>query len=165
MARKADGLGLFGALLNPRYPDKQRIKFAAELEDLGFRTIWLGGGREPAATCAYTRRRCARRARPPSCRRSSVCGASRPRQWRRGTTGSTRSFGDRFLLGIGAGHPETQSRYERPYAKVTDYLNRLDAAGERILAALSPKTLSLAGRPCRRRPPVPGHPGPHPRRP
>jgi probable F420-dependent oxidoreductase len=145
MARKADGLGLFGALLNPRYPDKQRIKFAAELEDLGFRTIWLGGGREPAATCAYTRRRCARRARPPSCRRSSVCGASRPRQWRRGTTGSTRSFGDRFLLGIGAGHPETQSRYERPYAKVTDYLNRLDAAGDRILAALSPKTLSLAG--------------------
>ena len=126
-------------------PDKQRIKFAAELEDLGFRTIWLGGGREPAATCAYTRRRCARRARPPSCRRSSVCGASRPRQWRRGTTGSTRSFGDRFLLGIGAGHPETQSRYERPYAKVTDYLNRLDAAGDRILAALSPKTLSLAG--------------------
>ncbi len=126
-------------------PDKQRIKFAAELEDLGFRTIWLGGGREPAATCAYTRRRCARRARPPSCRRSSVCGASRPRQWRRGTTGSTRSFGDRFLLGIGADHPETQSRYERPYAKVTDYLNRLDAAGDRILAALSPKTLSLAG--------------------
>jgi hypothetical protein len=77
-------------------------------------------------------------------------------------------FGDRFLLGIGAGHPETQSHYERPYAKLTDYLNRLDdagvPAGDRILAALSPKTLSLAG-PRRGRPPVPGHPGPHPRRP
>lgn len=42
MARKAGDLGLFGAWLNPRYPDRQRIEFAAELEDLGFRTIWLG---------------------------------------------------------------------------------------------------------------------------
>jgi hypothetical protein len=47
MARNVDGLGLFGEWLNSRYPDEQRIKFAAELEDLGFRTIWLGGGREP----------------------------------------------------------------------------------------------------------------------
>jgi hypothetical protein len=47
MARKAGDLGLFGAWLNPYYPDRQRIEFAAELEDLGFHTIWLGGGREP----------------------------------------------------------------------------------------------------------------------
>ena len=57
--------------------------------------------------------------------------------------------GDRFLLGIGAGHPESHAQYERPYAKLADYPDRLgDAgvpAGDRILAALSPKTLSLAG--------------------
>ena len=33
-------------------------------------------------------------------------------------------FGDRFLLGIGAGHPESYAGYERPYAKLTDYLDR-----------------------------------------
>src|SRR5258708_36345553 len=47
MARNAGDLGLFGAWLNPRYPDGRRIEFAAELEDLGFRTIWLGVGPEP----------------------------------------------------------------------------------------------------------------------
>jgi hypothetical protein len=47
MGRKAGDLDLFGAWLNSYYPDGQRIEFAAELEDLGFRTIWLGVGPEP----------------------------------------------------------------------------------------------------------------------
>lgn len=55
---------------------------------------------------------------------------------------------DRFLLGVGVGHPEATSDYTRPYQTVVDYLDRLDeldvpVAG-RALAALGPKVLDLA---------------------
>ena len=109
MARNADGLGLFGAWLNPRYPDEQRIKFAAELEDLGFRTIWLGGGRGAHGRLgACTRRRCARREAtivPAIIRVWSEPTETVAQGYRRIHS----QFGDRFLLGIGVGHPETQS--------------------------------------------------------
>jgi probable F420-dependent oxidoreductase len=148
MAWKAGDLGLFGAWLNPRYPDEQRVKFAAELEDLGFRTIWLGGGREPGDFRLYEE--ALRATREATIVPAIIRVWSEPAETvAQGYHRIHSQFGDRFLLGIGAGHPETQSRYERPYAKLTDYLNRLDdagvPAGDRILAALSPKTLSLAG--------------------
>ncbi|MEP7177855.1 MAG: LLM class F420-dependent oxidoreductase, partial [Pseudonocardiales bacterium] len=54
----------------------------------------------------------------------------------------------RFLLGIGAGHPEAISEYTKPYDALVDYLDRLDEAGvprsQRVLAALGPKVLRLA---------------------
>ncbi len=55
---------------------------------------------------------------------------------------------DRFLLGLGIGHPEATQEYQRPYAKLVSYLDQLDelkvpAAG-RALAALGPKVLSLS---------------------
>lgn len=56
---------------------------------------------------------------------------------------------DRFLLGIGVGHPEaTGERYARPYSALVDYLDALDAAdvpvSGRALAALGPRVLALA---------------------
>jgi probable F420-dependent oxidoreductase len=149
MARNARDLGLFGAWLNPRFPDEQRVKFAAELEDLGFRTIWLGGGRKPAGDLRLYED--ALRAT-----REAIIVPAIISMWRdpaeavaQGYHRIRSEFGDRFLLGIGAGHPEVHEQYERPYAKLTDYLDRLDDAGvparDRILAALSPKTVSLAG--------------------
>jgi probable F420-dependent oxidoreductase len=57
-------------------------------------------------------------------------------------------FPGRFLLGIGAGHPEATSDYRHPYQALVDYLDVLDAervpADERVLAALGPKVLRLA---------------------
>jgi probable F420-dependent oxidoreductase len=64
-------------------------------------------------------------------------------------------FGSRFLLGMGASHgPLVESAqrgpYIRPYSKMVDYLDALDAAtttvpaGDRMLAALGPRMLSLA---------------------
>ncbi|BBF99995.1 MULTISPECIES: LLM class F420-dependent oxidoreductase [Pseudonocardia] len=55
---------------------------------------------------------------------------------------------DRFLLGVGIGHPEATGDYTRPYATIVEYLDRLDelavpAAG-RALAALGPKVLDLS---------------------
>ena len=56
--------------------------------------------------------------------------------------------GDRFLLGIGIGHPESITTYRQPYATMVDYLDQLDAGGvprdRRILAALGPRALRLA---------------------
>lgn len=64
-------------------------------------------------------------------------------------------FGSRFVLGLGASHAplvESAQRgpYTRPYSKMIAYLDALDAAattvpaGERMLAALGPRMLSLA---------------------
>lgn len=149
MAPNAGDLDLFGAWLNPCYADEQRVKFAAELEDIGFRTIWLGGGRKPAGDLRLYED--ALRAT-----REATIVPAIINMWRepaetvaQGYHRIHSEFGDRFLLGIGAGHSESHAQYERPYAKLTDYLDRLDdagvPAGDRILAALSQKTLSLAG--------------------
>jgi probable F420-dependent oxidoreductase len=58
-------------------------------------------------------------------------------------------YPDRFLLGLGIGHPEATQEYQRPYDKLVSYLDELDdlkvpAAG-RALAALGPRVLRLSG--------------------
>lgn len=57
-------------------------------------------------------------------------------------------FPDRFILGVGAGHPERDSGAEKPMDATLHYLDALDAAGvprERMmLAALGPRMLRLA---------------------
>ncbi|MGB6051593.1 MAG: LLM class F420-dependent oxidoreductase [Rhodococcus sp. (in: high G+C Gram-positive bacteria)] len=54
----------------------------------------------------------------------------------------------RFLLGIGAGHPEATQEYRRPYQALVEYLDALDIGGvpleRRVLAALGPKVLKLS---------------------
>jgi len=56
----------------------------------------------------------------------------------------------RFLLGIGAGHPELIAEYKKPYDALTEYLSKLDEYGvpkeQRIVAALGPQVLKLAAR-------------------
>ena len=57
---------------------------------------------------------------------------------------------DRFLLGIGIGHPEATSDYTRPLKTMRDFFDGLDAAetpvpkDERLAAALGPKMLDLS---------------------
>jgi probable F420-dependent oxidoreductase len=64
-------------------------------------------------------------------------------------------FGPRLLLGLGSSHAPLVEGvlhvpYARPYAKMVEYLDALDAAaapvpaGERMLAALGPRMLDLA---------------------
>jgi probable F420-dependent oxidoreductase len=54
----------------------------------------------------------------------------------------------RFVLGIGAGHPEHTEQYRKPYDALVDYLDELDEYGvpanQRVLAALGPRVLGLA---------------------
>jgi probable F420-dependent oxidoreductase len=55
---------------------------------------------------------------------------------------------DRFLLGVGIGHPEATKEYRSPYDTIVRYLDDLDAAdvprSAVALAALGPKVLKLA---------------------
>src|SRR4051812_21218620 len=60
-------------------------------------------------------------------------------------------FPERFMLGIGIGHPEATSDYRRPLRAMRAFLDGLDASPApppvdgRCLAALGPKMLDLAG--------------------
>src|SRR5258705_4115018 len=65
--------------------------------------------------------------------------------------------GERFLLGVGIGHPESIAAYRSPVETMAAYLNELEADGvprdRRVLAALGPRALRLA---------APRAAGPHP---
>jgi probable F420-dependent oxidoreductase len=68
----------------------------------------------------------------------------------------TAEYGDRFLVGLGVSHARLidqaeAGRYVKPLAKMTEFLDGLDVAEtplhpqDRLLAALGPKMLQLAG--------------------
>jgi probable F420-dependent oxidoreductase len=61
-----------------------------------------------------------------------------------------KAFPNRFLLGIGVGHPEALTEYKKPYDALTEYLDELDEHGvpkDRIVvAALGPQVLKLSAR-------------------
>ena len=57
---------------------------------------------------------------------------------------------DRFLLGVGIGHPESTQEYHKPFDKMVNYLDQLDDADvpreDVVLAALGPRALALAAK-------------------
>jgi probable F420-dependent oxidoreductase len=61
-----------------------------------------------------------------------------------------KAYPGRFLLGIGAGHPEATAEYQKPYDALSDYLDKLDEYGvpkdRRVVAALGPQVLKLSAR-------------------
>ena len=60
------------------------------------------------------------------------------------------AFPNRFILGIGVGHPEAHTEYKKPYDALVEYLDELDAhgvpKGRRVVAALGPQVLKLSAR-------------------
>jgi probable F420-dependent oxidoreductase len=61
-----------------------------------------------------------------------------------------KAYPDRFLLGIGVGHPEAHTEYKKPIVALTEYLDKLDEYGvpkqRRVVAALGPRVLELSAR-------------------
>jgi probable F420-dependent oxidoreductase len=118
----------------------------AELEALGFSALWLGSSPSLAHARRYLERSSA-----------LVIATGILNVWRHDPAdvaaehvALTRGFPDRFLLGIGVGHPEATAAYEKPLAKMGEFFDGLDAADppvpreQRIAAALGPKMLDLA---------------------
>lgn len=117
---------------------------AAELEQLGYGAVWLGGS--SAAQHAV-----------PLIEATSTLavGTSIQSIWQYDAAESAAGFAEleaahpgRFLLGLGVSHAKLADQYRRPYSALMSYLDALDTAGvpadRRLLAALGPKTLELA---------------------
>lgn len=118
---------------------------AAAIERTGFTTLWLSGVTADLSGVddildATT---------------SLVVGTSIVNIWHGGADVAAsschrlqRRFPDRFVLGLGAGHPELNPQFRTPMQAITAYLDDLDVAGvpieARAIAALGPKMLALA---------------------
>ena len=118
----------------------------AEIEALGFGALWLGGSPSLVEARAYLE------ATTTLTVATGILNVWRhePADVAAGHADLRRDFGDRFLLGVGIGHPEATSEYKQPLAKMRDFLDGLDNADrpvprdERVVAALGPKMLELA---------------------
>lgn len=119
---------------------------ASELERLGCSAIWLGGS--PPAELDVV---------DPLLDATSglLVGTSIVNVWKAAARPVAESFHrleakypGRFVLGIGAGHRESDADYRKPYDALVDYLDELDRSGvpvqRRALAALGPRVVQLA---------------------
>jgi probable F420-dependent oxidoreductase len=140
-------LGEFGVWTSYRVIGEENAGEAAKLvEGLGFGTFWLGGSPQLPAL------------RPllEATERIVVATgilnvwASEPERVGTDFAELEARFPGRVLLGIGIGHPEATSQYNRPLAAMQSFLDGIDAAttpvprNRRCLAALAPKMLKLS---------------------
>ena len=137
-------LGRFGVWLRHQDIDED---VAAEVERLGFGTLWIGGSPssdlEPVATALAATSRLA-------VATGIVNIWAAPAEEIAEAFGRLeRAYPGRFLLGIGAGHREVNGpEAVKPLQGMRDYLDVLDRGGvpadRRVLAALGPKMLRLS---------------------
>ena len=129
---------------------------AAEVEQLGFSSLWIGGspGGSARQFAVAEAALSATRAMTVICSIVDVWStpADESRRHRRALASQ---YPGRFVLGLGAGHkeaiePTTGLRYANPLSRVSAYLDELDAGedpvpvSQRIVAALGPLMLRLA---------------------
>ncbi|MFF8590737.1 LLM class F420-dependent oxidoreductase [Streptomyces sp. NPDC015220] len=117
---------------------------AAELEELGYGTAWLGGSSAPHHAAPLL-----------GATTTLAVGTSIQSIWQYDAAESAAGFAEleaahpgRFVLGLGVSHAKLAEQYRRPYSALVGYLDALDAAGvpagRRVLAALGPRTLELS---------------------
>lgn len=124
---------------------KRNAEAAAELEELGYGAVWLGGNPGVADAAPLLR---------ATSRLTVATGIlsiwdHEPETVAEQSAALHKDFPGRFVLGLGASHSAVVGdRYARPYSSMIDYLDRLDAAGSpaelRVLAALGPKMLAAS---------------------
>ncbi|GGW52167.1 LLM class F420-dependent oxidoreductase [Streptomyces griseoloalbus] len=138
--------GIWSVQLRSEDPDRagERAEAVAELEQLGYGAVWLGGNsaaRHAAPLIEATSR--------------LVVATSILSVWEHEAAASAAGFAEleaahpgRFVLGLGVSHGPAVKGYNRPYSKMVDYVDELDQAGmpahRRVLAALGPKMLELS---------------------
>jgi probable F420-dependent oxidoreductase len=125
---------------------------AAELEQLGYGTIWYSGG---SGTRGFDIGQILLRATGQITIATGITSiwATSPDQSAAGFEQLEQAGPGRFLLGLGVSHApmvdhQNPGRYRRPLQHMAHYLGELTAVprDRRILAALGPKMLDLAGR-------------------
>jgi probable F420-dependent oxidoreductase len=125
------------------------INVAAELEALGYGTLWSSGGFDPGFSPTFGRLLTA------SSRVAVASGivsiwAGDPADVGPAVAELESDHSGRFLLGIGTSHSAIVGDYTRPYSRMVAYLDALDAletpipADRRVLAALGPRMLELS---------------------
>jgi probable F420-dependent oxidoreductase len=137
-------LGVWDHASWPSFQDRDSL---AELERLGYGTVWVGGS--PPADLTTVE---------PTLARSTTLVAATgivnvwdadPAAAAAGYHRVAAAHPGRILLGVGAGHRAlVGDRYTKPYDKLVSYLDGLDDRGvpvrDRVLAALGPQVLRLA---------------------
>ncbi|HEY1651637.1 MAG TPA: TIGR03620 family F420-dependent LLM class oxidoreductase [Acidimicrobiales bacterium] len=144
-------LGTFGVWWSGSWHDANDRDYnvAGELESLDYGTLWSSGGFEPGLTPRFGELLDATAgvvvASGIVSIWTTVPADIGPAVWELGE-----NYDDRFLLGIGASHSAIVQDYARPYTRMVEYLDALDALERpvpperRILAALGPRMLRLA---------------------
>ncbi len=139
-----DRLGRFGIW---RGAWQTTPELAVGLEQLGYGALWLGGS--PSGDLATAEGLL-------DATSTLVIGTSIVNIWKDDADLVARSFArvterhpGRFVLGVGAGHPEATAEYTSPYQHLASYAEVLRERGvprqSLVLAALGPKVLRLAG--------------------
>ncbi|MFJ1744909.1 LLM class F420-dependent oxidoreductase [Streptomyces sp. NPDC088116] len=149
MVALKDAVGRYGIWSGELRSEKPALRAeipeaAAELEELGFGAVWLGGssgveharpliGATSRLTVATGILSIWQYEAPDAAARFLELDATHP---------------GRFLLGIGASHAKLAAQYRRPYSAMAGYLDGLETAGvpagRIVLAALGPKMLALS---------------------
>jgi probable F420-dependent oxidoreductase len=134
------GIWASGRTLGEEGPEAARL-----LEELGFGALWLGGSPRVSDLRPLL-----------EATETLTVATSIVNVWRSSAEQLVgdweqieRDFPGRALVGIGAGHPEQDGDYSKPFSAVREYLDRLDEAGQppverRLLAALAPRMIDLA---------------------
>ncbi|CAN3131745.1 TIGR03620 family F420-dependent LLM class oxidoreductase [Mycobacterium sp. smrl_JER01] len=141
--------GTYGAWLNPALGDAPRIEYAPQLEELGYRTIWVGIGADPVGGMTLLEQMIA-------ATRHAIIASAIINMWQDDARNIAHHYhrivnrhGPRLLLGIGLGHPEKRDGYEKPYGRMVRYVDTLlDSrvpAEAIVIGALGTNTLALAG--------------------
>lgn len=124
---------------------------AVELEELGYSRLWFSGGFGENVPPRF-------REILDGTKRIGVASGivsiwhTSPAEATAFTEDTERVHPGRFLLGLGASHAalveNEETAYRKPYSKMVEYVDALDAAGiapeQRILAALGPRMLALS---------------------
>jgi probable F420-dependent oxidoreductase len=130
-------------------PDATGPDAAAELESMGYGALWSSGGFDPGLSPHFETLLSATSRIVVASGIVSIW-ATKPEDVAAAVAGLGERFPGRFLLGIGASHSAIVEGYQKPYSRMVEYLDALDAADRpvpadrRVLAALGPRMLELA---------------------
>ncbi|ROV69324.1 MULTISPECIES: LLM class F420-dependent oxidoreductase [Streptomyces] len=143
-------VGIWSGALHASHVDdagrKAIAEALAELDELGYGTVWIGASPTPGDAAAVV-----------AATRSITVATGILSIWNHTAEEVAAAVSAidpdarrRFVLGLGVSHGPMTPQYAKPYSAMVAYLDALDGAepsvgsGHRVLAALGPKMLKLA---------------------